>query len=74
MKLDELNRLLTKGTGIYGFTLQEREQLREQLVDEGVDWANMYQELEMSHRYVDTHRDESAAGEHRGAGEKPEAF
>lgn len=63
MKLDELNRLLTKGTGIYGFTLQEREQLREQLVDEGVDWANMYQELEMSHRYVDTHRDESAAGE-----------
>jgi len=51
-----------------------QEQLREQLVDEGVDWANMYQELEMSHRYVDTHRDESAAGEHRGAGEKPEAF
>lgn len=63
MKLDELKRLVMDRKGIYGLSLPEREQLREQLADEGVDWANMYQELEMSHRYVDTHRDESEAGE-----------
>lgn len=63
MKLDELKRLVMERKSIYGLSLQEREQLREQLADEGVDWASVYQELEMSHRYVDTHRDESEAGE-----------
>ena len=63
MKLDELKRLAVDDGEFYGLSPQEREQLRKRLADRGVDWSNMYQELEMSHRYVDTQHDKSEAGE-----------
>lgn len=63
MKLDELRQLVGGEAGFYGLSPQEQDQLRRRLADKGVDWSNMYQEMEMSHRFVDTHQDESEAGE-----------
>lgn len=63
MKLDELRQLVGGEVGFYGLSPQEQEQLRKLLAVAGVDRAGLYQEVEMSHRYVDTHQDESEAGE-----------
>ena len=57
MKLSELKKV----TG-NRFPTEEQEQhllWREQLQEMGMDPANMYQELEMESRFVDTHRDVS---------------
>ena len=63
MNLDELRRFIGNEAGFYSLSAQEQERLRKLLAVAGVDWAGLYQELEMSHRYVDTHQDESEGGE-----------
>ncbi len=62
MKLDELSRL-SASMASYS-TAQILERLRVERNDREYNWANMYQELEMSHRYVDTYRSESMEGGH----------
>ena len=57
MKLTELHRLAQKMPGLQGRQLQQW--LQEYLAEIGVDPKNMYQELEMNSRDVDTHRDAS---------------
>lgn len=58
MKLDELRRLSANSPD------QRRERLRLALEGRGSSWGDMYQELEMSHRFVDAYRHESAEGGH----------
>jgi len=53
MKLDELGRL----SG-------DLDSLRRELEGQGTSWAELYQDLEMSHRYVDAYRHESMEGGH----------
>ena len=60
MKLDELRRL-TRIMGKPG-SPADQEKLQEQLWAMGVDPGNLYQELEMTSRYVDTHQDISYPG------------
>ena len=57
MKLDDFNRL--SGNTAHTAPAQKRERLRRELEGRGVSWNDMYQELEMSHRYVDAYRHES---------------
>lgn len=59
MKLDELQKLAQMVPDQQGPQLQEW--LHEQLIRMGLNPNNLYQELEMSSRYVDTHRDASHA-------------
>ena len=58
MKLDELRRLSARSPE------QRRECLRQALEGKGSNWSDMYQELEMSHRFVDAYRHESMEGGH----------
>ncbi|MBR2923825.1 MAG: helix-turn-helix domain-containing protein [Clostridia bacterium] len=59
MKLDELQKLAQMVPHQQGPQLQEW--LHEQLISMGLNPNNLYQELEMTSRYVDTHRDTSHA-------------
>ena len=59
MKLDELQQLAQMVPHQQGPQLQEW--LHEQLLSMGLNPNNLYQELEMTSRYVDTHRDTSHA-------------
>lgn len=61
MKLDDLSRM---STDINGSTAPKQERLRRELENLGVNWSEMYQELEMSNRYVDAYRHESIEGGH----------
>lgn len=60
MKLDELQRLTEKAPDLQGPQLQQW--LQQQLADMGLDANEMYQELEMSSRFADIHRDISHSG------------
>lgn len=62
MKLDELSRL--SAAGVHDSPAQKRERLRLKLEGRGANWSDMYQELEMSHRYVDAYAHESMEGGH----------
>ena len=62
MKLDDFNRL-SAGMS-HDAPIQKRERLRQELEGQGFSWSDMYQELEMSHRYVDAYRHESMEGGH----------
>lgn len=62
MKLDELGRLSSGMTNAPAD--QKWERLRLELEGRGFRWSDMYQELEMSHRYVDAYRHESVEGGH----------
>lgn len=59
MKLSELQRLATRGGKKH--TMSE-EELQAFLHEQGIDINNFYQEMEMSNRFVDTHRDTSTSG------------
>lgn len=61
MKLDELRKLANMDRGILEQESPEESYLRmRKLLEEwGLDLANIYQELEMSSPYVNTHRDTS---------------
>lgn len=61
MKLDELHRLADAVVG--GSPMGGRSRLLAELEAKGFDWRNLYQEMEMCHRYVDTHQDESVEGD-----------
>ena len=61
MKLDDFSRL---SAGAAHDPAQKRERLRLKLEDQGPSWSDMYQELEMSHRYVDAYTHESMEGGH----------
>lgn len=61
MKVDELRRLADTVAG--ASLMRERDQLLAELEAKGFDWRNLYQEMEMSHRYVDTHPDKSLEGD-----------
>ena len=56
MKLDEVRKLATFH---FRHTQEDQEKMQEVLRSIGIDPANLYQELEMSSPYVDTHRDTS---------------
>ncbi len=62
MKLDELSRL--SGQVGTGDRPRKAERMRQMLAGRGMQWREMYQELEMSHRYVDAYRHESEEGGH----------
>lgn len=62
MKLDDFSRL--SAGAAQGSPAQKRERLRRELEGRGFSWSDMYQELEMSHRYVDAYRHESMEGGH----------
>lgn len=62
MKLDDFSRLSTGAA--QDSPAQKRERLRLKLEDRGANWSDMYQELEMSHRYVDAYTHESMEGGH----------
>lgn len=62
MKLYELNRMLQRTSGIEGRELSPQER-RAQLKKNGWQPDSIYQELEMSSRFVDTHRDVSQGGD-----------
>jgi AraC-like DNA-binding protein len=61
MKLDELQKIakLASVTAVMNNSPEQHELLRQALREEGFDLANLYQELEMSSPYVNTHRDTS---------------
>lgn len=61
MKLDELHRMAPLWARNH--SPQDRDRLRTEMEARGLNWGNMYQEMEMSHRFVDTHRDESERGD-----------
>lgn len=62
MKLDDFNRL--SAGAAQDSPGQKRERLLRELEGRGFSWNDMYQELEMSHRYVDAYRHESMEGGH----------
>ena len=62
MKLDDFKRL-SAGADCDS-PARKRERLRLELEGQGTSWSDMYQELEMSHRYVDAYRHESIEGGH----------
>ena len=57
MKLTELQKLVKQVPDLQGLELQQW--LQNRLPDIGLDPNSIYQELEMTSRYVDTHRDTS---------------
>lgn len=61
MKLDDFSRM---SADINDPVAPKQERLRRKLEGQGVNWSEMYQELEMSHRYVDAYRHESMEGGH----------
>ena len=62
MKLSELGRMLEKAAGVEGWELSPGER-QAQLEKNRFRFVNIYQELEMSSRFVDTHRDVSQGGD-----------
>lgn len=60
MKLSDIQRLKDSTPGIS--SLLTGQHVRDQLSSLGLDPDNLYQELEMSSRFVDTHKDTSPAG------------
>lgn len=62
MKLSELGRMLEKAAGVEGRELSPGER-QAQLEKYRFRFVNIYQELEMSSRFVDTHRDVSQGGD-----------
>ena len=58
MKLSELGRMLEEAAGVEGRELSPGER-QAQLEKYRFRFVNIYQELEMSSRFVDTHRDVS---------------
>lgn len=62
MKLDDFSRL--SAGAAHDSPTQKQERLRLKLENRGTNWSDMYQELEMSHRYVDAYRHESIEGGH----------
>lgn len=62
MKLGALRQLASASSHLKGEALQQWVQ--QQLVDLGLDPSALYQELEMTSRFVDTHRDISFANAH----------
>ena len=56
MKLDEIKKLIQK---LQGQPEMDHQRMLAFLKEQGIDSANLYQELEMSSRYVNTHRDTS---------------
>ena len=61
MKLDDLSRM---SADICDDKAPKQDRLRRKLEARGVNWSDMYQELEMSHRYVDAYTHESMDGGH----------
>ena len=61
MKLDDLKELMS-GT-VYPPTENEVPTIRERILHLGLDPDNLYQELEMTSRYADTHRDTGYSNE-----------
>ena len=61
MKLDDLSRM---SSDICDDKTPKQDSLRQKLEARGVNWSDMYQELEMSHRYVDAYTHESMDGGH----------
>lgn len=55
MKLEDLKQVVARFS--YPLTPEKYAQLRSYLMQLGLDPDNLYQELEMSSRFVDTHRD-----------------
>ena len=62
MKLGTLRQLAQNMEALEGPQLQQQMQERIRLL--GLDPGNLYQELEMTSRYVDTHRDTSYSNQH----------
>ena len=62
MKLSELGRMLEEAAGVEGRELSLGER-QAQLEKYRFRFVNIYQELEMSSRFVDTHRDVSQGGD-----------
>lgn len=62
MKLDELRKMTSQLR--YPVTAESRGELQQILREMGLESDNLYQELEMSSRYVDTHQDMSHSGAH----------
>lgn len=62
MKLDSLQNLAQKMPDLKGIQLQKW--LQEQLISMGMDPNDIYQELEMTSRFVDCHRDTSYSNAH----------
>ena len=54
MKLDDVRRLVSVASP---FSPESQQQVHEYLLSIGIDPSNLYQELEMSSPYVNTHRD-----------------
>ena len=54
MKLDEVRKLASV---VHPFTMEGQQQIHAYLLSIGIDPSNLYQELEMSSPYVNTHRD-----------------
>ena len=54
MKLDEVRKLASV---ILPFTPESQQQIQDHLLSLGIDPSKLYQELEMSSQYVNTHRD-----------------
>ncbi len=57
MKLDEMSRLSASITDEN--PQQKLDQLKQKVEEKGMNWKELYQELEMSRRYVDAYRHES---------------
>lgn len=57
MKLDEMSRLSTSVEDDH--SQNKWDQIGRKVEEKGLNWNELYQELEMSHRYVDAYRHES---------------
>lgn len=62
MKLDELSRL--SASVAEDTSVEKWERLRQKVEERGLNWSGLYQELEMSHRYVDAYRHDSLESGH----------
>lgn len=58
MKLEDLQKL-NQESGVY--QARDQQRLQEYLRSAGIQQGNLYQELEMASRFVDTHRDSSSS-------------
>ena len=56
MKLDDVRKLATME---FPQSPESQQKIHEYLLSIGIDPSNLYQELEMSSRFVNTHRDVS---------------
>lgn len=60
MKIDEFGKILELG---FPRTTEDQDRIREYMRSMGIDPSNFYQELEMSSRFVNTHRDTTYSNE-----------